>query len=81
MLRNTADSHIRKSLDILERIAHKMYYTPSQCLEIIENYSFGKLEVLQSAWESAKEIDDYFQNGHKLLNLLDFLLKRREKVY
>lgn len=70
MLRNSADSHIRKSLDILERIAHKMYYTPSQCLEIIENYSFGKLEVLQSAWESAKEIDDYFQNGHKLLNLL-----------
>lgn len=62
--------HSGTSLDIIGRIAHNQTYSPSQCLKIIEDYSYGKVVILQSAWDSAKDIDDYFENSQKLLNLL-----------
>jgi hypothetical protein len=47
--------------------------TPFECLKAIEIAFPNKCEILDSAWESARNMDS-FQNGKRLLNLLRKLM-------
>ena len=48
----------------------KYQLTPSDCLRLISMLGGERVLVLNSAYESASKVDDYFKNGHRLLVLL-----------
>ena len=51
-------------------LVEKTVLMPSECLSFIEEFWSDRVLILSTAWESAKIIDKFFQNGSKLLNLL-----------
>jgi len=44
--------------------------SPTECLQLVQSCWPDRVNILPTAWKSAKEIDQVFENGLKLLNLL-----------
>lgn len=57
-------------LDVIRKVIQDKTLTATECLKLIEYCYADRVQILNNAWDSAKEIDSIFTRSDKLKNLL-----------